>query len=33
MDYRKVLRVEPEQVLAVNDEVGFHPAMAPIKDL
>ncbi len=33
MDYRQVLRVEPEDVLAVNDEVGFHPAMAPIKAL
>lgn len=31
MDYRKVLRVEQDQVLAVNDHVGFHPAMAPIK--
>src|SRR5438093_11445476 len=33
MDYRPVLKVEPEQVLAVNDEVGFHPAMAPLKAL
>lgn len=33
MDYRKALRVEPEQVLAVNDQVGFHPAMAPLKAL
>lgn len=33
MDYRQVLRVEPEQVLAINDEVGFHPAMAPLKAL
>src|SRR5262249_43447667 len=32
-DYRPVLKVEPEQVLAVNDEVGFHPAMAPLKTL
>ena len=32
-DYRQVLKVEPEQVLAVDDEVGFHPYMAPIKDL
>lgn len=33
MDYRPVLRVEPEEVLAINDEVGFHPAMAPLKAL
>ena len=33
MDYRPVLKVEPEQVLAVTDQVGFHPAMAPLKAL
>ena len=33
MDYRPVLKVEPEQVLAVDDKVGFHPAMAPVKEL
>ena len=33
MDYRPVLKVEPEQVLAIDDKVGFNPAMAPIKDL
>ncbi len=33
MDYRPVLRVEPEQVLAIDDKVGFNPAMAPIKEL
>jgi uncharacterized protein (DUF1501 family) len=33
MDYRPVLKVEPEDVLQVNDEVGFHPAMAPLKEL
>lgn len=33
MDYRPVLKVEPEQVLAVDDKVGFHPAMAPVKGL
>jgi len=32
-DYRQVLRVEPEAVLAIDDKVGFHPSMAPIKDL
>ena len=29
-DYRQVLRIPPEEVLAVDDKVGFHPAMAPI---
>ena len=33
MDYRPVLKVEPEQVLAIDDKVGFNPAMAPVKDL
>ena len=32
-DYRPVLKVEPEQVLAIDDKVGFHPSMAPIKEL
>ena len=32
-DYRPHLKVEPEEVLAIDDKVGFHPAMAPIKDL
>ena len=31
MDYRPVLKVEPEQVLHIDDNVGFHPAMAPLK--
>ena len=33
VDYRPVLKVAPEDVLAVNDEVGFHPSMAPLKAL
>jgi uncharacterized protein (DUF1501 family) len=33
MDYRPVLKVEPEKVLQINDEVGFNPAMAPLKAL
>ena len=33
MDYRPVVKVEPEQVLAIDDKVGFHPSMAPIKEL
>jgi uncharacterized protein (DUF1501 family) len=33
MEHRPTLRVEPEEVLAVNDEVGFHPSMAPLKEL
>ena len=32
-DYRPVLQVSPEDVLAVDDKVGFHPAMAPLKEL
>lgn len=32
-DYRQTLKVAPEQVLAVDDKVGFHPYMAPIKNL
>ena len=32
-DYRPVLKIAPEEVLAVNDRVGFNPAMAPIKGL
>jgi uncharacterized protein (DUF1501 family) len=32
-DYRQVLKVEPGEVLAVDDRVGFHPAMAPIKSM
>ena len=33
MDYRPVLKVDPEQVLHIDDHVGFHPAMAPLKAL
>ena len=33
VDNRPVLRVEPDQVLAVDDKVGFSPAMGPIKEL
>ncbi|HZA24306.1 MAG TPA: DUF1501 domain-containing protein, partial [Dehalococcoidia bacterium] len=33
MDYRPVLKVEPEQALPIDGKVGFHPAMAPIKEL
>ena len=33
MDNRPVVRVEPEQVLPINGQVGFNPVMAPIKDL
>ena len=32
-DYREHLKVEPEHVLAVNDQVGFHPAMGSIKEM
>lgn len=33
MDYRQELRVEPEDVLHLDDHVGFHPSMAPLKAL
>ena len=33
MDYRPVLKVEPEQVLPINGQVGFHPSMQAMKDL
>jgi uncharacterized protein (DUF1501 family) len=33
MDYRPVLKVEPEEVLQIDDKVGFNPAMAPLKEL
>ncbi len=33
MDYRPVVNIAPEEVLAVDDKVGFHPAMAPIKEM
>lgn len=33
MEYRPVLKVEPEEVLAIDDKVGFNPAMAPLKEL
>jgi uncharacterized protein (DUF1501 family) len=33
MEYRPVLKVEPEEVLALDDKVGFNPAMAPLKEL
>ena len=32
-DYRPVLKVDPADVLPINGEVGFHPAMRPIKEL
>ena len=32
-DYRPVLKVDPENVLHINDQVGFHPSMWPLKDL
>ncbi|MYE39801.1 MAG: hypothetical protein F4X27_06210, partial [Chloroflexi bacterium] len=32
-DYRQAVSVDPADVLHINDEVGFHPAMYPIKGL
>src|SRR3712207_924529 len=33
MDYRPVLKVDPERVLTIDDKVGFNPALAPLKEL
>ena len=33
MDNRPVVRVDPGQVLPINDQLGFHPAMKPLKPL
>ena len=32
-DYRPALKVDPADVLHINDEVGFHPSMKPLKNL
>ncbi len=32
-DHRPALKVAPQDVLHINDQVGFHPAMAPMKRL
>ena len=32
LDYRKHLRIDPAEVLPIDDKVGFHPAMGPLKD-
>ena len=33
MGYRQELGLTPDQVLAIDDNVAFHPAMGPMKDL
>ena len=33
VDYRPTLQIGPDEVLAVDDKVGFHPSMGPIKEL
>ena len=33
MDYRPVQKIDPEKVLPINDRIGFHPTMGPIKEL
>ena len=33
LDHRPAVRVNPSQVIPINDQVGFHPAMKPIKQL
>ena len=30
-DYRPTLAIAEDQVIPINDELGFHPAMAPLK--
>ena len=32
-DFRPHVRIEPDEVLKIDDEVGFHPSMGPIKNL
>ncbi len=32
-DYRKLVTVPEEQVLPIDDEVGFHPSMGPMRDM
>ena len=31
-DYRPTLAIAEDQVIPINDELGFHPAMAPLKN-
>ena len=33
MDNRPVVRIDPEQVVPINDKIGFNPAMGPIMKL
>ena len=33
MDNRPVVRIDPEEVLPINDAIGFNPAMAPLQEL
>ena len=32
-DYRPMLKVDPAEVLHINDSIGFHPSMGPMKEL
>ena len=32
-DHRSSVRIPEDQVLAINDHVGFHPSMGPLKEL
>ena len=32
-DYRPVVNVPEEEILSLNDNIGFHPAMKPIADM
>src|SRR5919109_2014048 len=33
LENRPVVRVDPEKVLPINDQIGFNPNMAPMKEL
>lgn len=33
MDNRPVVRIDPEQVVPIDDDIGFNPAMAPLQAL
>lgn len=32
-DFRPTIKIDPEEVLPINEALGFHPSMAPIKHL
>ena len=32
-DNRKTVRIDEDRVIKINDELGFHPAAAPLKEM